>query len=138
MTTAERLVRNLCEETRRRIEQDRQAALEKVPSEISVASLPKRVRTALSRYYQLQKESQRYASVLEAAGISTYEAGRRPVMKVTNKGRRDADAAIRLAAEVRLRAVSALRTNATVEMIGKSPAKAAASLQKLQRDLAAI
>lgn len=142
MTAAERLVRNLCEARRQQIEDMRRAALkdaEKIRERVPPSELPAGVRRALQEHDRAQAAVRRAKKQIAAAGFSipyNYTPGH--AIAYTQNRLAKAKQEIEAMTEERRRKLLKLRTDATIDTIGKSPAQVRERLERLRRDVAKV
>lgn len=147
MTTAERLVRNLCEDARRRITAARLTELDAVPTAVALTDVPGAVRQAIATIKRWQPKVRAAERVITAAGFEapTEEWCRcddpRKSRTALSRGFRwqeDRKTAIRTRHQTRTAAVEALQNAANVAVLGKTAAEAQDVLIKLQTDLGKV
>lgn len=146
MTTVERYIRRMCEETKGRIETETATARQKLPArEIRMDEAPKRVRAlvnanclAASRVYETYTE-------LDKLGFSAPNTGyrhqKRPAPVKVNRSHRSIEKLIEKLNATRLHRISAvekLRTDTMIACLGMPPAESKRLIEKLGRDLAAV
>jgi hypothetical protein len=146
MTQVERLVRNLCEDTRRKILVERDEAVQAVPEKVKLKDAPASVRQALAVIKRLKPQIERAEKAVKASGFRvprehcSCEGDELSELDLPYdyewSNRRKAEAQAKC--HRRTEAVSRLQNTANVAVLGKSGADAKGLLDKLSRDLAAL
>lgn len=143
MTAAERLVRNLCEAKRQQIEaklRDELKQAEKLSDGRAVRGLPANVRKAVANYVLSHRMERDAKKVIEDAGFSVPYDGHRgiAVLSYRSSVRTATKEKAKAGAQVRLDKLARLRTDATIDTIGKSPTQVRERLERLRRDVAKV
>jgi hypothetical protein len=138
MTTAERLVRNACDQRTQEVEREK---IQVPPEKVRVADLDAPLRRALLDYYKYDKLRDEAKAVVEKAGydVPYQSCGGTPTKisrdrTVWEKEKHQALAGRR----ERLAKIEKLKTQASIQVLGISPTSARVVIQQLEKDLAAV
>lgn len=147
MTQAERLVRNICDDAKRRITQEQDVETSKEPENVRASAAPADVRRALATLKTLTPRLAAAKAVITAHGFTVPnlscacdgdEDDEPKSLTVDYRYRGKKTGVIREKHQRRLAQVETLRNAATVATLGLNGDRAKPALDKLQRDLAAI
>lgn len=140
MTTAERLVRTLCENRRRELISAKTAALEESKKLVPFRDLPVVVQRALVRLAQMEKEEAQLKDVIKRAGIEMpYSFSE----KVTTRRYEPSDRDTRVKSverdyAQRFRKLDGLQAEGAIQVMGLLPEKAKSYLEKFSEQLKAL
>lgn len=139
MTTAERLIRNLCEAARAVVKAEQDAANARIEAEVQFKDLPQPVRRALLDWQRAAKAMQTAEAVIEHAG---YETPRNTSIGVQQIGlqrpykeRRAEERRIMPTFTPRYQKIADLQNRAAVDVMDRRGAAAQMIVEKLRRDL---
>ena len=133
MTQAERLIRNLCEERRLQLVEGERQALKDEPEKTPWKDLTSYVQRAVTELRFLDKRRLEMKHRIIKAGYNEWNAG--PGKALSKIGHSKTLEGIRKRYADRRTAIQKLRTDATIEALGKSATEAQGILLRLQKDL---
>lgn len=147
MTQAERLVRNICDDAKRRVTQEQDDESAREPERVDVAHAPVAVRRALATLKALSPKMAAAKAVFEQYGFDVPnvscacdddEDASPKALNVNYRYRGKQISAIHAKHDRRLQRVESLRNAAVIATLGMIGDRAKPALDKLARDLAAI
>jgi hypothetical protein len=141
MTTVERLIKNICEQQRQRILNERDAELSEFKSEIPFRKAPVAVRNAFKNLIRLNRQEKHARKVIERHGFRVGYGHEDSIPDALDVDTRLADKkkhSLREDCDSRLQQLENLRTTAYVQALGKTPEKARSILTELQRKVAKL
>lgn len=140
MTTAERLVRNLCDAARKRVERDANEAIETVKAETPVEKVSPKVRKAINTLLLHNKAVSEARETIREAGfdVPDLDKGKPSHLAPAYKTRIATEQAIDSKRHKRLQQIEEIRTSMAVKIYGKDTAKAGELLRALEVALAKI
>lgn len=142
MTTAERLVKNICDQRRELLIKERNEQIERVSEDVPFRQLPKPVKNAFRRLVRLRPQVKIAENVIERHGYrSDLDEGRVPSVVEVRRNYNQEDKMkreVRLKYEQRLRQVENLYTTARIHVMGMPHADARGYLIELRKQLDAL
>jgi hypothetical protein len=144
MTTAERLIKNICEQRRLELIEMRKTEIDIVSADMPFRKLPKVVQNAFRKLVRLHPQVKRAEKLIERHGYSTSMDNDSEIPEEVSPVRsmyqhRDAKkSAINKRFEERLRTLENLRTSAHIKVLGLPADKARAHLLEVQQKAAKV
>lgn len=136
MNQAERLVRNLCEDARRRVQASKTASLDKQQFTTPLKKLPIPVRRALMEINMLTPRMKAARAVIESAGYAEPSCGQiTQELSIEYTERKRQTSIIEREHDANLQDIATLQNEANVMLLGRNGKDAKPVLDKLQRDL---
>jgi len=139
MTQAERLIRNLCDDTRRSINQDKDRETSDDAARVPRKDWPLPVRRAVDALRSLAETERKHRQVIKGAGFDVPDTDE-PVTHLNPpyKERATRKSAGYKRAQDRTAVVQRLQADAIVKTLGKKGGEARTVLEQLQKDLAKV
>lgn len=139
MTQAERLIRNLCDETRRAITAEKETAVADSAFTVPLTDTSVAVQRAVRVLADLTVQERKAVAVIVAAGYEVPNAEDAIThLTLPYKERNAGKSAAYRQANARLASVARLQSDAVIKSLGKKGADARGVLEQLQKALAKV
>lgn len=136
-TRAESLIRQFCTQREGEINDEGREARSKIPEHLKVTVFPAAVQRKIRELRKLQRQAEHLITTLTKFGLPRYELTTRR-MVFTNPAKDHLIAAHNKRQTERHRRLLALRQQAYIDIMGKSPAECAKIVERVRKELAKI